>query len=214
MTRMRARLAVMLALMAGPGAALAGVPPTANIPSFAAPQTAPVQALDSGLLAAMKLGQSGGFAARAKVLGPAVDVAFDMATIVRLIVGPEWAKTPDDVQQKLLAAFRAYTVANYAANFDDYSGQTIRVVPPVRSFAGGSLVDTEIQSPGGHADRISYAVRQVGGDWKIEDVLLDGTISNLAVQRSDFQRILAKGGTTGLIAALNAHAEALAKGAG
>ncbi len=214
MTRKVARLAALMLVLGAPCAALAGVPPTANIPSSAAPQSAPVQTLDGALMAAMKLGQAGGFAARAKVLGPAVDSAFDMKTIVRLIVGPEWSQTPADVQAKLLAAFRAYTVANYAANFDSFSGQMIRVVPPVRAYAGGSLVDTEIQSPGGHADRISYAVRQVDGDWKIEDVLLDGTISNLAVQRSDFQRILAKDGTTGLIAALNAHAATLAKGAG
>ncbi len=212
-----ARVACLSAPLAfgvpGPGVA-AVVPPTASVPVAAAAQTAPVQTLDGALLAAMKIGQAGGFAARAKVLTPAVDSAFDMKTIVRLIVGPGWATTAPDMQQKLLDAFRAYTVANYAANFDSYSGQMIRVVPPVRSFAGGSIVDTEIQSPDGHEDRISYSVRQVDGDWKIEDVLLDGTISNLAVQRSDFQRILAEGGPTKLIERLDAHAAALAKGNG
>ena len=213
MTARALALSALLAL-AVPAAGRAAVPPPTTGASFAAPQTAPVQTLDSALLTAMKIGQSGGFAARAKALTPAVDQAFDMTTIVRLIVGPGWASTPPDMQQKLLNAFRSYTVANYAANFDDYSGQTIRVVPPVRSYAGGSLVDTEIEAPDGHEDRISYAVRQVDGNWKIEDVLLDGTISNLAVQRSDFQRTLAMGGPSKLIEQLNAHVAALAKGAG
>jgi phospholipid transport system substrate-binding protein len=46
-------------------------------------------------------------------------------------------------------------------------------------------------------------MRQNGGLWQISDVYLDGTISQLATQRSEFQSILQRKGFDGLIAALN-----------
>jgi phospholipid transport system substrate-binding protein len=38
--------------------------------------------------------------------------------------------------------------------------------------------------------------------WKIVDVLLDGSISRVAVQRSDFRHILANGGSDALVSNL------------
>jgi phospholipid transport system substrate-binding protein len=38
--------------------------------------------------------------------------------------------------------------------------------------------------------------------WRVTDVLLDGTISRVAVQRSDFRSLLGHGDATALIASL------------
>ena len=56
---------------------------------------------------------------------------------------------------------------------------------------------------------INYLMRQNGGLWQISDVYLDGTISQLATQRSEFQSILQRKGFDGLIAALNQKADLL-----
>jgi phospholipid transport system substrate-binding protein len=45
-------------------------------------------------------------------------------------------------------------------------------------------------------------MHQEGAAWKVVDVLLDGTISRVAVQRSDFRGVLAHGGAPALIASL------------
>jgi phospholipid transport system substrate-binding protein len=52
-------------------------------------------------------------------------------------------------------------------------------------------------------------MRQNGGLWQISDAYLDGTISQLATQRSEFQSILQRKGFDGLIAALNQKADLL-----
>ncbi|MGH7191895.1 MAG: hypothetical protein ACREF0_22195 [Acetobacteraceae bacterium] len=45
------------------------------------------------------------------------------------------------------------------------------------------------------------------------DVLLDGTISQVAVQRSDFQSFLTSGGAPALVAALHKKVASLSGGA-
>ena len=177
----------------------------------ASAQQAPIAALNGALMAAMKAGKSVGFAQRAAGLAPAVDAAFDLPGILRGAVGLRWAAIPPEQQARLLTAFRAFTIASYTANFSDYGGQTITVVPPLRPVGGDQVVQTSIVSAG-KTDRIDYQMRQVDGAWKAEDVLLDGSISNVAVQRSDFRKLL--GGDAGkLIDSLNQRAADLASGA-
>jgi phospholipid transport system substrate-binding protein len=52
-------------------------------------------------------------------------------------------------------------------------------------------------------------MRQNGSLWQISDVYLDGTISQLATQRSEFQSILQRKGFDGLITALNRKVDLL-----
>jgi phospholipid transport system substrate-binding protein len=42
-------------------------------------------------------------------------------------------------------------------------------------------------------------MRQTDGSWKAGDVLLDGTISRVAILRSEFRHILAAGGFEALL---------------
>ncbi len=44
-----------------------------------------------------------------------------------------------------------------------------------------------------------YRLRQFGGSWKIVDILLDGSISQLNVYRSDFAATIKAGGATALV---------------
>jgi phospholipid transport system substrate-binding protein len=55
-------------------------------------------------------------------------------------------------------------------------------------------------------------MRQSQGSWQISDVYLDGTISQLAVQRSEFNSILRREGVDGLVMALNRKADLLSRG--
>jgi phospholipid transport system substrate-binding protein len=52
-------------------------------------------------------------------------------------------------------------------------------------------------------------MRQNGGVWRIADVYLDGTISELATRRSEFAAILRSRGIDGLIEKLNTKANSL-----
>ena len=52
-----------------------------------------------------------------------------------------------------------------------------------------------------------------GGSWQIADVYLDGTISQLATQRSEFHSILQREGVNGLITALDRKVDLLTRNA-
>ena len=75
---------------------------------------------------------------------------------------------------------------------------------------GGTLITTEIVKSNGEPVRLNYLMRQNGGLWRIADVYLNGTISELATRRSEFGSILRAQGIDGLIAMLNTKADILA----
>jgi phospholipid transport system substrate-binding protein len=50
------------------------------------------------------------------------------------------------------------------------------------------------------------------GPWQISDVYLDGTISQLAVHRSEFNSVLRREGVDGLTVALNRKVDLLGRG--
>jgi len=51
--------------------------------------------------------------------------------------------------------------------------------------------------------RLDYVMRRGPQGWRAVDVLLDGSISRVAVQRSDFRSLITQGDAGALIASLN-----------
>jgi phospholipid transport system substrate-binding protein len=73
-------------------------------------------------------------------------------------------------------------------------------------------VHTRFVPPSGDARVIDYVMRQADGRWKAGDVLLDGTISRVAVLRSEFRHILAEGGLEALLTNLRKKVADLSSG--
>lgn len=167
------------------------------------PARAPVQALDDGLLAIMKGGSALGTAGRAARIGPVVDQTFDIALITRLSVGPDWLKVAPADQAALVAAMRRLTVAQYAANFSSYGGESFTIDPKVDARGADKLVRTTLAAPKGDPVSIGYRLRESGGKWRIVDVYYKNAISQLATRRADFAAIFEKGGAKALIGHLN-----------
>lgn len=198
---MRKSVSLMLALC--PLAVMVSSPALAQASD---PAAASVAALDNGLLAIMHAGSAAGQAGRARQIAPVIDRAFDLPLMARLSVGPAWnGFTPHD-QLALIAAFRAMTVAQYAKNFDAWSGERFAIQPQVDTRGTDRLVRTRLTSPGGTSEVLDYRLRQDGGLWKIIDVYYRNAISQLATRRSDFATVVAKGGAPALIG----HLERLA----
>jgi phospholipid transport system substrate-binding protein len=169
-----------------------------------------VQSFYATLLTTMKegsqLGQSGRYAA----LAPVVQQVFDVPLMTRLAVGPDWAHLSPAQQQQVTAAFGHYIAATYAYRFKSWDGQELQVGAE-QPFADGYIVDTTIGKPSDEPTKINYLVRQDGRNWQIADVYLDGTISQLATQRSEFHDILQRKGVDGLISTLNHKVDLLSQ---
>lgn len=167
------------------------------------PASATVQTLNSGLLSIMRAGSAAGLAGRARQIGPVIDRTFDLPLMTRLAVGPGWSNIPAADQAALVAAFRSLTIAQYAKNFDSFSGERFVTTPKIESRGGDKLVRTTLVVPKGTAEPLDYRLRQSGGQWKILDVYYRNSISQLATRRADFARVLSSGGAKALITHLN-----------
>ncbi len=172
---------------------------------------APVQSFYDTLLQAMKGGAKLGFKGRYDLLAPAIGKSFDMPLMTRLTTGLEWQNISADDQKKLIAAFSDFSIANYASQFDDYSGERFEVDPnPVKTDSGDVIVKTKLVPAKDDPVQLNYLMRQGSGGWKIIDIYLSGTISQLAARRSEFSAVLRRDGVAGLINLLHQKTAQLA----
>jgi phospholipid transport system substrate-binding protein len=175
------------------------------------PLDEPLRALYAALEATMRAGHNTPFPQRFDALAPAVDQAFDLETVLKVSVGLRWDSMVPEVRARLLKAFRRFTIATYVANFDKYDGERFHILPGARDYGSDRIVGTEIVSGGQHI-RLDYIMRDGNGIWRAVDVLLEGSISRVAVQRSDFRKILASGDADALIASLHRKISDLSDG--
>jgi len=169
---------------------------------------APVQNFYSALHSTMQQGRVLGQSGRYAKLAPVVDRTFDIPYMTRLALGPAWNSLSAAEQQQLVAAFAHYVGATYADRFDTYSGEQLQVVGE-RPLGDDFMVQTRIVKANGEATRLDYRMRRDAGTWQISDVYLDGSISQLAVHRSEFHSILRRDGIDGLVMALNRKVDLL-----
>ncbi len=89
------------------------------------------------------------------------------------------------------------------SNFNSYNGQSFQILPSTRSVANGDVVvQTRMLRKDDSPLKLDYVMRQGPAGWQVVDVLTDGSISRVAVQRSDFRRLLAGGGVPALTSGL------------
>jgi phospholipid transport system substrate-binding protein len=160
------------------------------------PAVTTIQYFYATLLRVMQAGSTSSFTQRYQMLAPAIERAFDMTTIARAAVGFGWSAFSPAGQSQVLASFQRYTIATWVSNFDSYSGQRLDVSPTPRSSGGAQVVHTQIVPRSGSPKTIDYVMRPANGAWRVVDVLLDGTISQVAVLRSDFGSLAAQGAPT------------------
>jgi phospholipid transport system substrate-binding protein len=166
------------------------------------PAVQQVQNFYDVLLDSMKHAKELGLQGRYNKLKPAIEQSFDLPDMMALAVGPKWATMSPADQQALLAAFERMTIANYAKNFDGYSGEKFTVDPTVTPRGADRIVQSKLVASD-QTVPFNYRMRQTGGTWKILDIYLNGTISQLAVQRSDYSATVSIGGAAALVKQLN-----------
>jgi phospholipid transport system substrate-binding protein len=175
------------------------------------PAVAAIRAFYDALLAAMKQADQLGVRGRYDKLAPVIRSTFDLGAMTRIAVGPDWTAIPTEQQTALQDHFARMTIATYANRFDGWSGQSFEVDPEVLSRNTGRIVRTRLLRPKEEPVTLNYLMRGSGDTWKIVDIYLSGTISELATQRSEFGAILKSGGPAALIESLRQQIDKLMK---
>ena len=127
-------------------------------------------------------------------------------------MGQSWDALSAPQRQSIVNAFTRMTTATYASRFDGFSGETLEVAETVARPNGDKLVKTRIVQSNGKTVALNYLVRNTGTDWRVIDVYLNGTISELASRRAEFGSILKSGGPDALVASLNKQGDKLLAG--
>ena len=183
-------------------------------PAAAEPQEplSRVNAFYAALLDTMKQARKLGPKGRYDRLLPVIQRTFDVAGMTRTASGAGWQSASPAQQAALIEAFSHMMTATYAARFDDFAGETFEVSTAVDQSPGTKLIKTRLVQGNGKAVTLNYLMHNVGDGWKIADIYLDGTISELAARRAEFVSIMRSGGPDALVGLLRQRAEKLLAG--
>ena len=194
--------------IAAAAAALGGRPAFADMD----PAAQRIQAFYEVLLNSMKQAKSLGIQGRYDKLAPVVQATFDILGLAKTACGSAWAKIPADQQTAIATAFGRMVAARYASEFHDFSGEQFTVDPNPLPRNADKIVRSQFVPTDDDPTSFDYLMRGSGGDWKIEDVYLDGSISQLAVWRSEFSSVLASGGPDALLSKIKSLGDQLLTG--
>lgn len=192
------------------GLIFAGLFALPSSPAAAATPKELVGDFHQALLETMKDAKKLGYAGRYKKLAQPIEATFHLGLMIQVASGSFWRKADAAQRQRLTETFAKLSISTYASRFNGYSGQTFETLGEKPGPQKTTLVATRIVNPSGKNADLTYVAKLVKNHWRIVDILLDAGISELAVRRSEYRRILKDRGIDGLIGALNAKSAAMA----
>lgn len=164
---------------------------------------AQIEKLNDVLLEAMQRADQLGFQGRYDLLAPVLERTFDFQDMARTSAGSFWSKFSPDEQARYLEAFKRSSISTFASRFDGFSGEKLEVAGEQPGVRGSVMVQTRILPPGEEPVSISYLMRQGDAGWRVVDVYLASTYSEVAVKRSEYTSVLRQGGVDALVDALD-----------
>lgn len=186
-------------LLAGSAAADPVAPPTPD----AEEATRVIEGLHEVMLGVMKQAQQLGYEGRLARLQPAIASRYDFAFIAEKSVGLTWKDLDTAQRAKLVDALRRLAGANYAARMADFSGERFETLGTESASQGTILVHTRVVGADSEPIPLDYRMRSTPElGLRIVDVFYDGTVSELAMRRSEYAALLKKGGIDALMEAL------------
>ncbi|MGB0632639.1 MAG: ABC transporter substrate-binding protein [Alphaproteobacteria bacterium] len=173
-----------------------------------------IAGFNASLLNTMKNAGALGFRGRWQALAPPLTEVFHLPVMARIAVGTRWRKLNPDQQNRLVDSFSRLTIATYANRFDGWSGEKfeMRGMQNVRDKT--VLVKTAIIRPNDEPVEINYLMRRFEAGWRVIDVFLKQSYSELATKRSEYSSVLRREGFDALIRQIEQKITQYAAGAG
>ena len=133
--------------------------------------------------------------ARVDAVGPTLAETFDTPAMVPVAVGPKWKGFTPEQQGTLAEAFGRYFIKTYANRLSHAAGAKFEIKPETEAKGATRVVHTHVSNKDGDDSDVDYVVNARN---RAQDVLLNGTVSELASMRASFAEPL-KGGADGLL---------------
>ncbi|GIW45965.1 MAG: hypothetical protein KatS3mg077_3247 [Candidatus Binatia bacterium] len=142
---------------------------------------------------------------------------FDFDTVSKLVLARNWKRLSPEQQARFVKEFRQHLSVTYGRNVDRYNNERAEVTGERQEADGDWTVKTRIIRPdGGEPILVDYRLRKFGDQWKVIDVIVEGT-SLVANFRSQFQEIVSRDGPEKLLQLLeekNAKGEPIGQAPG
>jgi phospholipid transport system substrate-binding protein len=156
------------------------------------------------LLDVMKNAKTLGYDGRFQELEPAVKDAYNLSFMARKSIGRHWKSLSDADRKRFLDLFTGLTVANYAGRFTGWSGESFETLGEEPGVHDTMLVKSRIVRPDDEDVTLDYRLQLTPDHgWQIIDVYMNGTISELALRRSEYSAMLRREGFPALVEALD-----------
>ena len=124
--------------------------------------------------------------------------SYDLEKMGKIIIGVDWKQMDTNTQKEFINVFKRFISVNYFRRFNkinelDFEHQTVKVIEDKFKLARVILTADNEKL------KIDYLLGFKNEKWKIFDVLLDGSISEVATKKSDFKKIIKEEGVSGLV---------------
>lgn len=173
----------------------AGAQPTGEAPGTPA---AVVAELHAGLVAAAA-DEGLDLAGRYAALQPLIARTHDLEYIARLTIRRHWDGLTPEQRQRFVEAFERLSVMTYASRFANVSSNTFALLGSDDAGSARVQVRAAITRADGADIPLDYLLHETDAGWRIINILAD-QVSDLALKRAEYQRVLSAGSIDDLLA--------------
>ncbi len=154
------------------------------------------------LLEVMQRGEELAYEERYARLDPVVQQVYDLPFMSAKTLGRYWKGLSEDDRGRWISTFTRLTVSTYTDRFDEYSGQRFEVLNAEPARYETIMVRTRILPVDQEPVELDYRLRGADGSWRIIDVFMNGTVSELALRRSEYSSVVKRKGFESLVSSL------------
>ena len=169
------------------------------------PATEPVKKLVAKVEETLKGGASD-LKGRVEAVGPTFAEVFDMPAMIKIAAGPKWKSLKPEQQEAVTNGFKSYFTTLYANRLSQAAGGKFEIKPGAEARGETKIVRSKATSKDGDESEVDYVVN---ADNRIQDVLLNGNVSELAALRAQFTDPLKKGGADALLKFMNERTQGM-----
>lgn len=169
-----------------------------------------VDNLHAALLEIMQNAKTLGYIGRRERIAPVIERSFDLPFITQFTLGRYWSDLSAEQQKTAVETFSRWTIANYAARFNGYSGEQFETISNESARRDRELVRTvlEVKTDPREQITLDYLLHETDDEWRIVNVIANG-VSDLSLKRADYGAVVKSGGLDTLIAKLNGQIQEL-----
>ena len=132
----------------------------------------------------------------------AIKSLYDAEKMIQMILGDYWDMISEEEKEELTQVFEQYITSNYLKMFRNIENPNFKYINEKKIGKNYRLVKTFLVINKNENIEINYFFLKKKNNWRIFDVLLAGTVSEIATKKSEFSKHLKNGGVKGLMKAL------------